>query len=67
VAFLRRDMQWREAVNRADIDRRAGTQQGLDRLARWWPLLLIGVGAWFLYGSFQKRKAGESADDSPLV
>ena len=39
----------------------------LDRLARWWPLLLIGVGAWFLYGSFQKRKAGESTDDSPLV
>jgi len=35
----------------------------LDRLARWWPLVLIGVGAWFLYGSIQKKKAGESADE----
>jgi len=39
----------------------------LDRLARWWPLLLIGVGFWFLYGSFQKKKAGESADEPPVV
>jgi len=39
----------------------------LDRLARWWPLVLIAVGSWFLYGSFQKKKAGESADEPPVL
>jgi len=34
----------------------------LDKLARFWPLLLIGAGAFFIYGSIRKRKAGESVD-----
>jgi hypothetical protein len=37
----------------------------LDRLARWWPILLIAVGAWFVYASLQKRKAVESGDEPP--
>ena len=40
----------------------------LDRLARWWPLLLIAVGAYFVYASVQqKKKAGESADEPPRL
>jgi TM2 domain-containing membrane protein YozV len=39
----------------------------LDRLARWWPILLIAVGAYFVYGSIQKKSAGESADEPPRV
>ena len=34
----------------------------LDKLARFWPLLLIGAGAFFIYGSIRKRKAEESVD-----
>ena len=29
----------------------------LESLAKWWPLLLIGVGVWFLYASILKKKA----------
>jgi hypothetical protein len=39
----------------------------LERLARWWPLLLIAVGAWFVWASVQKRKAGERADEPPRL
>jgi len=40
----------------------------LDRLARWWPLLLIAVGAYFVYASVQqKKKVGESADEPPRL
>jgi hypothetical protein len=37
----------------------------LDRLARWWPLLLIAVGGYFIYGSILKKKAEETADEPP--
>ena len=33
----------------------------LERLARWWPILLILVGGWFVYQSIQKKRAAESA------
>jgi hypothetical protein len=36
----------------------------LERLARFWPLILIGVGAYFVYSSLQARKAGGSRDES---
>jgi TM2 domain-containing membrane protein YozV len=39
----------------------------LDRLARWWPILLIAVGAYFVYASLQARKAGGSADEPPRL
>jgi TM2 domain-containing membrane protein YozV len=39
----------------------------IDRLARWWPLLLIAVGVYFVYGSIQKKKAGESGDEPPRL
>jgi TM2 domain-containing membrane protein YozV len=39
----------------------------LDRLARWWPLLLIAVGAYFIYGSIQKKKAEDAADEPPSL
>jgi TM2 domain-containing membrane protein YozV len=39
----------------------------LDRLARWWPLLLIAVGAYFIYGSIQKKKAEDTADEPPSL
>jgi TM2 domain-containing membrane protein YozV len=39
----------------------------LDRLARWWPLLLIAVGAYFIYGSVQKKKAEDTADEPPSL
>lgn len=39
----------------------------LDRLAQWWPLLLIGVGAYFLYGSIQKKKTQEATDEPPSL
>jgi TM2 domain-containing membrane protein YozV len=39
----------------------------LERLARWWPVLLIGVGSWFVYESLQKKKALESGDDPPRL
>jgi TM2 domain-containing membrane protein YozV len=35
----------------------------LDKLARWWPVLLIGVGAWLLFASIQKKKADEKAEE----
>ena len=41
----------------------------LDRLAQWWPILLIAVGGYFIYNSIQKKKAeetaGEAADEPP--
>lgn len=37
----------------------------LDRLARFWPVLLIAVGGYFLYGSIQKKKAEEETTDEP--
>jgi TM2 domain-containing membrane protein YozV len=37
----------------------------LDRLAQWWPLLLIAVGGYFIYNSIQKKKAEETADEPP--
>jgi hypothetical protein len=39
----------------------------LDRLARWWPLLLIAVGAYFVYASVQKKKTGETTDEPPRL
>ena len=36
----------------------------LDRLARWWPLLLIAVGAYFVYASVQKKKNAGDKDES---
>jgi TM2 domain-containing membrane protein YozV len=39
----------------------------LDRLARWWPSLLILVGAWFIYASIQKRRAAGSTDEPPRL
>ncbi len=37
----------------------------LERLARWWPVLLIGVGLWFVYASILQRKKAARADDEP--
>jgi len=35
----------------------------IDRLARWWPVLLIAVGGYFVYNSLEARKAsGGSAE-----
>ena len=39
----------------------------LERLARWWPVLLIGVGVWFLYSSIMKKKAVERSDEPPSL
>jgi TM2 domain-containing membrane protein YozV len=39
----------------------------LERLARWWPILLIAVGGWFVYESLQKKKAAESANEPPQL
>jgi hypothetical protein len=39
----------------------------LERLARWWPLLLIAVGSWFVYESVQKKKAAETSDEPPQL
>jgi hypothetical protein len=46
----------------------------LERLARFWPILLIALGAWFVYGSVQKKRAGktdasiaETSDEPPRL
>jgi TM2 domain-containing membrane protein YozV len=39
----------------------------LERLARWWPILLIAVGGWFVYESVQKKKAAEAANERPQL
>ncbi len=39
----------------------------LDKLARFWPLLLIGAGLFFIYGSIRKRKAEEGTDAGPRL
>ena len=39
----------------------------LDRLARWWPVLLIAVGSYFVYASLQARKAGGPGDEPPRL
>ena len=40
----------------------------LERLARWWPLLLIAVGVYFVYASVQqKKKATEATDEPPRL
>lgn len=39
----------------------------LERLARWWPLLLIAIGLYFVWASVQKKKATETADESPRL
>jgi hypothetical protein len=39
----------------------------LSRLARFWPVLLIAVGTWFVYASFQKKKAAEPSDEPPRL
>lgn len=39
----------------------------LDRLAQWWPLLLMAVGGYFLYGSIQKKKAEETTNEPPSL
>jgi TM2 domain-containing membrane protein YozV len=38
----------------------------LSRLQRYWPVLLIVMGGYLLYGSFQKRKRAESSDGGRL-
>ncbi len=39
----------------------------LERLARWWPVLLIAMGAWFIYTSVQGKKAEETKDEPPRL
>jgi hypothetical protein len=39
----------------------------IDRLARWWPLLLIAVGGYFLYGSIQKKKDEDARNEPPSL
>ena len=40
----------------------------LERLARWWPILLIAVGVYFVYASVQqKKKAAEATDEPPRL
>ncbi len=38
----------------------------LERLQRYWPILLIVAGGYFIYSSFQKRKAEESGREPRL-
>src|SRR5258708_3984956 len=38
----------------------------LVRLQRYWPILLIAAGAFFIWSSIQKRKAGESGNEPQL-
>ena len=37
----------------------------LERLAQWWPVLLIAVGLWFVYASVQQKKKAAEATDEP--
>ncbi len=37
----------------------------LQRIARWWPLLLIAVGVYFVYESVQQKKRAAEATDEP--
>lgn len=37
----------------------------LERLAQWWPLLLIAVGLWFVYASVQQKRKNAEAKDEP--
>jgi TM2 domain-containing membrane protein YozV len=39
----------------------------LEMLAKWWPVLLIAVGVWFLYTSILKKKTVETQDEPPSV
>ncbi len=39
----------------------------LDKLARFWPLLLIGAGLFFIYGSIRKRKGEGGVDGGPRL
>jgi LiaF transmembrane domain len=40
----------------------------LERLARWWPILLIAVGVYFVYASVQqKKKTAEATDEPPRL
>jgi TM2 domain-containing membrane protein YozV len=36
----------------------------LEAVARYWPVLLIAAGAFFIYGSVQRRKGSETTDGS---
>ena len=38
----------------------------LERLQRYWPILLIVAGGYFIYSSFQKRKAEEAGREPRL-
>jgi hypothetical protein len=38
----------------------------LVRLQRYWPIVLIAAGAFFIWSSIQKRKAGESGNEPQL-
>lgn len=37
----------------------------LERLARWWPILLIAVGVYFVYGSIQQKQKTSGPPDEP--
>jgi TM2 domain-containing membrane protein YozV len=39
----------------------------LERLARWWPVLLIAVGLWFVYASVQKKRTAGADDEPPRL
>ncbi len=41
----------------------------IERLARFWPILLIAIGLWFVYASVQKKKkkAVEASDEPPSL
>ena len=38
-----------------------------DRLARYWPVILIGAGAFFIYGSVRRRKVEEGGDGRSVL
>jgi TM2 domain-containing membrane protein YozV len=39
----------------------------LERLARYWPVLLIAVGSYFVWASLEARKAGGTGDEPPRL